>query len=211
VVAIHDATLARTAGLDAAVSQMTLADIQKLDAGSWKSPAYAGQKVPTLSQVLECVPAGKKLVIEIKGQEPELVPAMARTLHAGCLAMSQIVLIAFNADQLKQAKALLPGTTTLFLASAPKQGEDVQAVLGKIIDRAAEAGFDGLNLSRNWLWDQAMVDRIHREGLSCWVWTVNDESLALNLARYGVDGLTTDKPGSIRQYLMTYRAALTSR
>jgi glycerophosphoryl diester phosphodiesterase len=68
IVCIHDKTTKRTSGqkveLDVAAS--TLAELRKVDVGAWKDPKYAGEKMPTLEEVLAIVPAGKVFFIEIK-------------------------------------------------------------------------------------------------------------------------------------------------
>ena len=66
VVVIHDATTARTGGVDRPVSGQTLAELQALDVGGWKGPGFAGQRVPTLAQALASVPRGRMLFVEIK-------------------------------------------------------------------------------------------------------------------------------------------------
>ena len=47
-VAIHDATVDRTTGGRGAVHDLTLADLRRLDAGSWFSSEFAGERIPTL-------------------------------------------------------------------------------------------------------------------------------------------------------------------
>src|SRR5262245_58707114 len=60
IVCVHDKTFKRTAGIDHPVAEMTLAEIERLDAGSWKSPEFAGERVPTLDQLLATVPERKR-------------------------------------------------------------------------------------------------------------------------------------------------------
>ena len=55
LVVIHDKTLDRTTNGTGEVTEMTLAEIRKLDAGSWFNPRFAGEKVPTLEEVFKLV------------------------------------------------------------------------------------------------------------------------------------------------------------
>ena len=55
VVVIHDHTLERTTSGSGPVSEMTLAEVQRFDAGAWFSQEFAGEKVPSLREVLELV------------------------------------------------------------------------------------------------------------------------------------------------------------
>ncbi len=55
LVCIHDGTVDRTTNGNGAVSELTLEEIRGLDAGSWFDPKFAGEKVPTVEEVLELV------------------------------------------------------------------------------------------------------------------------------------------------------------
>ncbi|MDE0013634.1 MAG: glycerophosphodiester phosphodiesterase family protein, partial [Candidatus Poribacteria bacterium] len=50
LVVIHDETVDRTTNGTGKVINMTLAEIRKLDAGSWFDPRFAGEKIPTLEE-----------------------------------------------------------------------------------------------------------------------------------------------------------------
>ncbi len=54
LVVTHDTSTARTTGVKAKVSALTLAQLKGLDAGSWFSDAFAGEQIPTLLEVLQC-------------------------------------------------------------------------------------------------------------------------------------------------------------
>src|SRR3954454_13113161 len=59
IVAIHDAETKRTAGVDVAVVDQTLAELRRLDVGRWKDERFAGEPIPTLAEILTTVPVGK--------------------------------------------------------------------------------------------------------------------------------------------------------
>src|SRR6267143_1876319 len=52
-VAIHDATVNRTTNGQGAVHDMTLAELRRLDAGSWFGSEFAGERIPTLEEILQ--------------------------------------------------------------------------------------------------------------------------------------------------------------
>jgi glycerophosphoryl diester phosphodiesterase len=197
VVAIHDPTLLRTTGRDARVDELTLAEIQKLDAGVWKSAAYRNERVPTLAAVLATVPAGRKLYVELKAAEG-LVPALQRALEAGEVPLEQIVLISFEAETLSAAKRALPRCPALFLADTPEGAPDK---LPGLIEFCRAEGFAGLDVSAGWPIDAALVARLRAARLELHVWTVNDARRAGELAAAGVVSITTDKPGWLREKL----------
>jgi glycerophosphoryl diester phosphodiesterase len=68
-VVIHDATVDRTTNGKGRVSDLTLKEIRQLDAGSWKSPDFAGEKIPTLSETLQIMPLNIWLNIHLKGED----------------------------------------------------------------------------------------------------------------------------------------------
>ena len=198
VVAIHDPTLLRTTGKDAPVSEANLAQIRKLDAGIWKGAAWRGERVPTLAEVLSTVPAGRRLFIELK-ETPGLVPALKRVVQAAkAVQPGQIVLISFDGVALAEAKRALPACSALFLADT---SDGTPERLEELIVFCHAEGFDGLDVSAGWPIDETMVARLRTEKLELHVWTVNDVARAQQLAQAGVNGITTDRPGWLREQL----------
>jgi glycerophosphoryl diester phosphodiesterase len=68
-VIMHDKTVDRTTNGTGRVSEFTLAEIRKLDAGSSKSDKFKGVKVPTLQEVLDIMPENVWLNVHLKGDE----------------------------------------------------------------------------------------------------------------------------------------------
>ena len=201
IVLLHDDTFRRTAGLSAEPGELDLAAIRQLDAGRWKGPAFVGEKVPALAEVLAAIPTGRDLLIELKSGAA-IVPALRRELEKGLLPLAQVVVIAFDFELLCAVRAALPQVRVLHLAGGPEAGRPHPlSELDALIAGARTAGFDGLNLGDDWPWAAAMVQRVHQAGLRCYVWTVNEAARARFLAGLGVDGITTDRPGYIRQQL----------
>ena len=67
LVVIHDETVDRTTNGTGPVSSFTFEEIRKLDAGSRFSPDFAGEKIPTLREVLDrCAEQGAVVFIELK-------------------------------------------------------------------------------------------------------------------------------------------------
>src|SRR6266496_640164 len=64
VVVIHDSTVDRTTGSRGRVKDLSLAQLRSLDAGSFFSEKYRGEKIPTLEEVLEAV--GKRTIINVE-------------------------------------------------------------------------------------------------------------------------------------------------
>ena len=87
LVVMHDGTLARTTDVERQlpgrgpwrVADLTSDEIARLDAGSWHDPAYVGERVPLLRDVLELLRrTGTGLLLEVK--KPELYPGIESDL-----------------------------------------------------------------------------------------------------------------------------------
>ena len=77
------------------------------EAGSWKAPQYKGEKVPLLDEQIKSIPAGKKLLVEIK-VGPEIVPELKRVFEANGANEKNITVISFNYESLKEVRKQLP-------------------------------------------------------------------------------------------------------
>ena len=82
LVCLHDDTLSRTTGCTFKVDAVTLAELEKLDAGSSFHPAYKGEPIPTVGQVFEQVarhPPGPTLIlVDLKVNDADLAPEMGK-------------------------------------------------------------------------------------------------------------------------------------
>ncbi|MGC9355624.1 MAG: glycerophosphodiester phosphodiesterase family protein, partial [Mariniphaga sp.] len=106
LVVMHDATVDRTTNGTGKVSELTLAEIKKLDAGSWKTPEFKGLRVPTFREVLDEMPVNVWLNIHLKGagDAPKMIAEILKEedrLHQAFLACS--------AEAAKQARSVEPG------------------------------------------------------------------------------------------------------
>ncbi len=198
LVVIHDATTKRTAGTDLKVADSTLKELRELDAGKWKGAKWAGEKLPTLDEMLATVPDGKRVFIEVKCG-PEAVPEMDRVIKASKLKPEQTCVIAFNADVIAATKRACPDLQSLWLVSLsgkkPKTAEE-------LIAKAKEIKADGLDLSATpAVLDAAFGKKVKDAGLKLYVWTVDDVELAKKMIAAGAESITTNKPGWLREQL----------
>jgi glycerophosphoryl diester phosphodiesterase len=96
LVIIHDRTVDRTTNGSGLVRELTLEEIKNLDAGSWKSKEFIGEKVPTLEETLEVMPENIWLNIHLKGGE-ELGEATAKLLESEGLIHQGVIACGFDA------------------------------------------------------------------------------------------------------------------
>ena len=205
IVAIHDEDTERTAGRKWKIADHTLAELRRLDAGSWKDASYAGEPIPILEEILASIPDGKRLFIEIKCGR-KVLSELERTLKASGKQPRQIVIISFDLAVVTESKKRMPRLMTYWVqGKSPERDEKTGKVTGRRIDELIEkcraAGLDGLDLAHESELTEEIVDGIHRLGLGLYVWTVNSPADAAGAVNLGVDGITTDRPGWLRGQL----------
>jgi glycerophosphoryl diester phosphodiesterase len=201
IIVLHDGDTARTTGVSGKVAQQTFADLRRLNAGNWGKWQGKGfsEKLPALDEALALIPDGKRLFIEIKSG-PEILPELAATLQRAGKKPEQTVIIGFGYDTVKQAKAKLPSLQVCWLVAADKKTKKYPPV-EDLIQKTKAAGLDGLDLESGFPIDRAFVQKVHQAGLKLYTWTVDDPALAGKEAAAGVDGITTNRPGWLREQL----------
>jgi glycerophosphoryl diester phosphodiesterase len=188
-VVIHDPTLDRTTGRQGRVKDLSLAELQSLDAGSFFSENYSREKIPTLEEVFEAV--GKRTFINVeltnyttpRDQLVETVCMLVKKLGL----QKHILFSSFFASNLSKAQAYLPDVPRGLLA--------FNGWLG------AWARSFGFNFGRYqalhpYLKDVTpqQVQRVHRLNRRIHVWTVNAAEDMRRLFHWGVDAIFTDDP-----------------
>lgn len=189
---LHDATLDRTTDGTGRADALPWRELSRLDAGSWHSPAYAGEPLPTLAAVARyCRANGIALNIEIKptpGRERETGAAIAldaATLWKG--ADVPPLLSSFSATALEAALEAAPMLPRAWLTETlPKDWRDRCTTLGCI---ALDA--------KHTLIAADVVKQAHAAGLRVAAWTVNDPVEVAKLASWGVDTIITDAVDTI--------------
>ena len=90
--------------------------LKTLDVGSWKNQRFAGERIPTLGEVLSVVPSGKKILIEIKCGK-EIVPELKSQLSQCTLANEQVVIICFDPHVVHAVREAMPQYKANWLTS----------------------------------------------------------------------------------------------
>lgn len=76
LVCIHDATVDRTTNGQGNVSDMTLAELKKLDAGSWFGPTFRDERIPTIDELFQLVAKydarSVLLAVDLKGEDEQI-------------------------------------------------------------------------------------------------------------------------------------------
>ncbi|MFF1404105.1 glycerophosphodiester phosphodiesterase [Streptomyces sp. NPDC058294] len=210
LIVLHDDSLERTTDVEQVfpgrapwkVKDFTAAEIARLDAGSWFSPAYAGTRVPTLAEYMRRLEHNhEKLLLEIKN--PELYPGLEQqTLkllaNEGWLDdrhLGRLIVQSFSAESVRTVHELKPAVTTAYL------GTPTASDLPRFADFADLVNPSYDSLSPGYVSAAHAVDGPHGRPLGLFAWTVNDAATARRVAGYGVDGLISNKPDVVRAAL----------
>jgi len=185
------------------VADSTLAELQALDVGTWKAARYRGERMPTLAQVLDVVPPGKKILIEIKSG-PEIVPKLVEVLQATQLPRSQIIVIAFQEPVVVAVKRHLPELKVYWLAGfkQDKQTKVWSPTVDELLRTFDRLPADGLDVQGNRQFvDRTLVDQLRQRGKEFHVWTIDEPDDARHFQSLGADSITTNRPAAIRAAL----------
>jgi glycerophosphoryl diester phosphodiesterase len=189
VVIIHDQTVDRTTSDSGRVSEMRLAELQKLDAGSHFDVAFRDEIIPTLDQVLEEV--GKRIYINIElsnyASKSDPLPEKTAEIVQRHAMEQWVMFSSFNPLALLRAKRILPNVPFGLLALSGRSGSWARSWLGNWLHyQALHPHFSDA--------DEALVERVHRRGARIHPFTINLEPDMLALKMLNVDGIITDDP-----------------
>jgi glycerophosphoryl diester phosphodiesterase len=188
VVVIHDDTVDRTTDGRGAVSGHTLAELQRLDAGAWYAPQFAGERLPTLDEVLAEVEGRILLNVEIKAEAVER--GIVRTVAAIVRdrGMNDTVIVSsFSPAALEQMRDIAPEIRTGVLFN-PEFHQGLDAA-----DIVTGLGASAFNIKRARL-TRAMSRQCRDAGIPVAVYTVNSPRRLRRLIKRGVHAVFTDHP-----------------
>lgn len=190
-VVIHDELLDRTTDAEAIfgrreleVCKLPLADLERLDAGSWFGNRFTGAKLPTLAQSLDLIQAGSTTLIERKAGEAK---TLVKLLEERKLT-DQVVVQAFDWEFVAACRKLSPTLALGALCGKPASEEQVRA--------AAATGADLIVWNHEKI-SKEQIDLIHQLGKRAWVYTVDEPDRARWLLAAGIDGIITNRPADM--------------
>lgn len=193
LIVMHDDTLDRTSNGRGPAAAKDYIELAQLDAGSWHSPAYAGEPIPTFAAVARYTVANRIASnVEIKpcpGREAETGTAVALAARQHWLQAGHAPLLSsFSEEALHAARAAAPELPRALL---------VEIVPNDWRERMKEHQCIALNINQKDA-SKDLIDDVHAAGYRIAAWTVNDPERARTLLDWGIDGIFTDELATIR-------------
>ena len=187
LILLHDDSLKRTAGVKKNVWDMTLKQVEKLDAGASFHKKFRGEKIPEFTEALKFCKGRLDLNIEIKynGKNKGIVNKVVRAIKENHFE-DHCVVTSMNYQFLKQIKKTAPEIRTGYIMTMTYGG--VQGM---------EAA-DFFSVKHTYV-DEKFVTQAHALGKEVHVWTVNYKGDAKRMLDMGVDNIITDDPIMVRK------------
>ncbi len=193
VVVMHDPSMKRTSGVDLVIADHTLAELVELDVGAWKGPQFAGERIPTLRDVLATIPPGRSLFVELKSGVAT-VPTVAAAIRDGTPTSATVMLQSFDPDVLAALAKATPDAAAYWTVDPTLDANHHALPYPRgVITDAVRHGFAGLALRLDGV-DDAFLADARKAGLFVDVWTANDASMLASLTVRDVRWIETDRP-----------------
>lgn len=181
---IHDETVDRTTDGSGRVYDMTVDELRRLDAGAKFSPAFAGERIPLLSEVLRRVtPTPARLNVEIKlspagADVPQAVAGLLRRFGK----QGEYIVSSSDLHCLLQVRAIDPEIVLALIGNGPQ-----------ILPFALQHGLPWIHCNHRTV-NKELVAQAHSQGIRVNVWTVDDSGVLPFWQSMGVDKICTNRP-----------------
>ena len=194
-VLLHDPTVDRTTDGTGAIGDLTLAEVEALDAGSWYGKEFTGTRIPQLGEFLDLLAATphKKAIIELKEfwTRDDIRGILDQIFRRG--VQNRVVFASFNFGTIENA------------------GDEAAAIPRIIIRRELPANpvrladFYGaiaiMTSPRSLERYPDAVAAMHDAGFGVLLYTLNSEKRWDEALSYGVDGIVTDEPSALDDWI----------
>lgn len=210
LIAMHDSDVSRTTDGEGHVSELTIDDIEELDAGEWFNeenpdlaiPAFSQAPVPTLDEIFETF--GKDANYYIETKNPDDSPNMVKELIAALdrhdmldddMEEGQVIIQSFSEASLKEVQQLAPSLPLIQLISYQEQAKITEEELERIAEYAIGIGANYKHLTKEYM------QHVRDAGFLLHPYTVNEKKDMKRMIKWGATGMFTDYPDRLEDVL----------
>lgn len=186
LVCVHDADLKRVAGVPVKISESTLAELRKY------------HPVPLLKEMLAVLKPGKHLQIELKGDDPAIVPALRSVLSEAGTDPSRLAVSSFEERSISLAAEAFPELPRLILT-------DLTALFGvfpsagQVAEYLKKLNCTGISFKADPAATGDFVRSLHEMGFRVVCWGVFSDEIGLLMDSIGVDAMTCNHAVALRR------------
>jgi glycerophosphoryl diester phosphodiesterase len=196
IIVCHDPTIDRTTNGSGSIVGMETDEIKRFDAGGWFSQQYAGESIPTLTEVFDLVPDNIMINIEIKYAYQGLLETLLLDFLRKRNRLEHVVISSFDHKCIQRIKKAEPAVKVGLLYAA------------NLFDHAGYAnqlGVDVYSIHPHFqLIEKEDVLNANAAGLRSYPFTVNLEEDYRKMMEFGVSGIITDFPGKLVQLIKSW-------
>lgn len=196
LVCAHDNNFNRVSGSEKNISESSYKLLSEIDIGSWKGKKFKDERVPKLEDVLNKIPKGKKIFIEVKGVIKNL-DKLSKLILKSNLKKTQIHFLCYLPSVVKNIKKNFPDqkATLNLIPSLFNYDED------RIKKEIVKSNSDGISLQIDSKESIKLVEKLKKERFFVLSWTVNYKRFMKKLIKAKVDGIITDHPKKLATIL----------
>jgi glycerophosphoryl diester phosphodiesterase len=192
-IVIHNSTVDKTTNGHGSVYDLTLRDVEELDAGSWFDPSYSNEKIPTLEQVFDTL--GDKILMNIELKEnhanDEILAQKVCKLVEEKAMEENVWFSSFSKKLLRLTRQYLPEVPNGYLFTVRSPVTRIR--LFALPVEAVHPHYNGIS--------EGYVTRMHNLEKRVAAWTVDDIEVAQKCIDAGVDVIITNNPEKLLQIL----------
>ena len=195
MICIHDEKLDRTTDsvavlgkAEVVIGSQSADELQKLDAGKWFDPKFAGTRLPTLEETIDAVCPHAKLMIERKDGDAATLVSILHRMNV----VSRCIVQAFDWKFIADVRRLDPTIVTGLLGKDALDAEKI-AEARRIGSEVVGWRYTDLNAES--------IAAAQAAGLKVWSYTIDKPDEARKLVAAGLDGLITNRCDEARSWL----------
>jgi len=193
-VLIHDTTVDRTTDGTGAVAELSFGELRTLDAGSWYSGAFTGVPIPSLEEFLVIfADSPKQALLELKGFWTTDEVRLVTSLITASGTQNRVTFASFDFTTIMNLREVAPTIPRVIIqrqlpADPVGLAEQFHAIAILTSPVSVEA-------------DPAAVAAMHEAGLGLLLYTLNSKQRWSEALSLGVDGIITDSPSGLDEWL----------
>jgi glycerophosphoryl diester phosphodiesterase len=198
IVLIHDKTTLRTGGKYKRIASNNYDELLKIDVGKFKDTKWKDEKIPLLDNVIVTIPKNKILFVEIKSDK-RIIKPLQNLFEQKNINPAQIKFIGFNLSTMKLLKETFSEIGAYWIV----EGKNYKSKdnLKETISKCKSARLDGLDVQARKYLNEDVINSVKNSGLRIYTWTVDHPERAKQMYLEGIDGITTNRAGWLKNKL----------